>query len=233
MCLYPLRFNEPRLNTHSFTLILYSFSIPPMLFFFFFFNDPAPPEISPLPLPAALPIFGSAGHDAEQRAFAVTADQERRGWWLLGARIGRGAAQRVVASVEIDRSTGPQGLDDGDPLLETVEAFLERRKPDPKRLVLGDIPSGADPEDQPAAGEEVDGGGHPGEQGRVSKRHRAHQRAEPDPASALRQRRQRRPAFERRPLPVSTEAEEMIRAPQRIEAELFDPISDSKPVLPG
>src|SRR5260370_105204 len=24
--------------------------------FFFFFNDPAPPEISPLPLPAALPI---------------------------------------------------------------------------------------------------------------------------------------------------------------------------------
>src|SRR2546430_14446544 len=25
--------------------------------FFFFFNDPAPPEISPLPLPAALPFF--------------------------------------------------------------------------------------------------------------------------------------------------------------------------------
>src|SRR5256885_516619 len=25
-------------------------------FFFFFFNNPAPPEISPLPLPAALPI---------------------------------------------------------------------------------------------------------------------------------------------------------------------------------
>src|SRR5256885_15713775 len=26
-------------------------------FFFFFFNDPAPPETSPLSLPAALPIF--------------------------------------------------------------------------------------------------------------------------------------------------------------------------------
>src|SRR5256885_1828553 len=26
-------------------------------FFFFFLNDPAPPEISPLPLPAALPIL--------------------------------------------------------------------------------------------------------------------------------------------------------------------------------
>src|SRR2546425_7078970 len=27
------------------------------MFFFFFFKDPAPPEISPLPLPAALPIY--------------------------------------------------------------------------------------------------------------------------------------------------------------------------------
>src|SRR2546426_112532 len=31
-------------------------SLPPPLAFFFFFNDPAPPEISPFPLPAALPI---------------------------------------------------------------------------------------------------------------------------------------------------------------------------------
>src|ERR1039458_1616983 len=36
-------------------------------FFFFFFNDPAPPEIYPLPLPAVLPIStcqepGSAGY---------------------------------------------------------------------------------------------------------------------------------------------------------------------------
>src|SRR5256886_6247444 len=28
------------------------------LYFFFFFNDPAPPEIYPLPLPVALPISG-------------------------------------------------------------------------------------------------------------------------------------------------------------------------------
>src|SRR3712207_7087044 len=28
-----------------------------LTFFFFFLNDPAPPEISPLPLPAALPIL--------------------------------------------------------------------------------------------------------------------------------------------------------------------------------
>src|SRR2546425_4444580 len=32
--------------------------------FFFFFNDPAPPEISPLPLHDALPISGVARHIA-------------------------------------------------------------------------------------------------------------------------------------------------------------------------
>src|SRR2546430_14590785 len=31
-----------------------------LVFFFFFFNDTAPPEISPLPLHAPLPIFSSA-----------------------------------------------------------------------------------------------------------------------------------------------------------------------------
>src|SRR2546428_12004037 len=28
-----------------------------LIFFFFFLNDPAPPDIYPLPLPAALPIY--------------------------------------------------------------------------------------------------------------------------------------------------------------------------------
>src|SRR5256885_2299337 len=35
------------------------------LFFFFFLNDPAPPEISPLPQPAPLPIYpGESDHEA-------------------------------------------------------------------------------------------------------------------------------------------------------------------------
>src|SRR2546429_339130 len=37
-------------------------------FFFFFFNDPAPPEISPLPLHAALPISKSRAARAGRRA---------------------------------------------------------------------------------------------------------------------------------------------------------------------
>src|SRR5256885_10215168 len=41
-------------------------------FFFFFFNDPAPPEISPLPLHDALPIFGFR----RSPATALSADVE-------------------------------------------------------------------------------------------------------------------------------------------------------------
>src|SRR2546423_12833548 len=36
------------------------FSQHSLFFFFFFFNDPAPPEIYPLPLPDALPICSSS-----------------------------------------------------------------------------------------------------------------------------------------------------------------------------
>src|SRR2546430_17674900 len=37
-------------------VLSYRISSSPSLFLFFFFNDPAPPEISPFPLPDALPI---------------------------------------------------------------------------------------------------------------------------------------------------------------------------------
>src|SRR5256885_8574783 len=39
--------------------------------FFFFLNDPAPPEISPLPLPAALPIFLIPAASAPVAAFVT------------------------------------------------------------------------------------------------------------------------------------------------------------------
>src|SRR5256884_25008 len=45
----------------SFFSLLFPFAHPtPSRLFFFFFNDPPPPEISPLPLPDALPICPSS-----------------------------------------------------------------------------------------------------------------------------------------------------------------------------
>src|SRR2546430_15253314 len=46
-------------------------------FFFFFLNDPAPTEISPLPLPAALPISGRGRREPDRRCL-LCADRPRR-----------------------------------------------------------------------------------------------------------------------------------------------------------
>src|SRR2546430_11340450 len=63
-------------------------------FLFFFLNDPAPPEIYPLPLPAALPLFGEpAGRPAAPRQLAV---QDRK-------PAGDGGSTRKGCSAAPDR----------------------------------------------------------------------------------------------------------------------------------
>src|SRR2546429_8814190 len=59
----------------SFSLFMVSL----LCFFFFFFNDPAPTEIYPLPLPAALPIWGfGRGRVAAPRRAAAGREENRR-----------------------------------------------------------------------------------------------------------------------------------------------------------
>src|SRR2546429_7586901 len=67
---------------------------PPSPLFFFFLNDPAPPEISPLPLPAALPICAGGG-----RAVGRAAAARPAGAAAPGADLVRGRA-RVPARDE-------------------------------------------------------------------------------------------------------------------------------------
>src|SRR5256884_313813 len=43
-------------NINKMSYYFFSSIVSPTIFFFFFLNNPAPPEISPLPLPAPLPI---------------------------------------------------------------------------------------------------------------------------------------------------------------------------------
>src|SRR5256884_337569 len=51
-------------------------------FFFFFFNDPAPPEISPLPLHAALPIWLALEPPPPGYGLRLP-PLNQGGWWLL------------------------------------------------------------------------------------------------------------------------------------------------------
>src|SRR5260370_14373942 len=59
-------------------------TLPPLLSCFFFFNDPAPTEIYPLSLHAALPIYGGGG----------TADRFARSHAGVAEPVGRGVDRR-------------------------------------------------------------------------------------------------------------------------------------------
>src|SRR2546430_6939766 len=66
----------------------------PHLFFFFFLNDPAPPDISPLPLPAALPFF--LDPPAEVAVYELTASGRELEPVLL--ELGRWGSQQPMTS---------------------------------------------------------------------------------------------------------------------------------------
>src|SRR5256886_957043 len=64
-------------------------------FLFFFFKDPAPPGISPLPLPAALPIGAAAGRGAESPPWPRP---------LRGARVRRSPHASIRAPARTPRA---------------------------------------------------------------------------------------------------------------------------------
>src|SRR5256885_3863392 len=76
-----------------------------MTFFFFFLNDPAPTKISPLPLPAALPIC------------VVPVDEDPR-------RVG---ADGIGDPIEQDRDLGLPDADDVDAAEHGPQAVLLQR----------------------------------------------------------------------------------------------------------
>src|SRR2546427_13305846 len=83
----------------------------PHFSFFFFFNDPATTEISPLPLPDALPI--SPAHARRERAPAAGQDHHARG--AIGGERVEGRAHGVdhPGVEEVERRT-VQRAPDGD-----------------------------------------------------------------------------------------------------------------------
>src|SRR2546430_16920565 len=69
-------------------------SLPPTCWFFFFFNEPAPPEIYPLPLPDPLPIFRGDLVDAARRR--ATAGEDDAALSDVGAKLGGSLFERLL-----------------------------------------------------------------------------------------------------------------------------------------
>ena len=181
----------------------------------------------------AVPFVRVLGHDPEQAHLTVPADQDRRAGGLRRPGQQGCLPQRVIATVQGHRALGPESADHADALLEAVHPFAQRRQRDAERRVLLLVPAGAHPQHQPPSGEQVDRGRHPGQQGGMAEGHRADQGAEPDPAGSPGQRRQRGPGFQRGALGAGHDAEEVIGAPERVEAQFLDPVRHAEPALPG
>src|SRR2546425_4609822 len=101
-------------------LLLYSYARLLLSNFFFFLNDPAPPEIYPLPLPDALPI--SVGGTALARHGTVAAATSTGG--MLGKRPGRvGDSALIGCGTYADSSLGGVSCTgDGEAIIRVVLA---------------------------------------------------------------------------------------------------------------
>src|SRR2546428_12342289 len=82
--------------------------LPRRLIIFFFFNDPAPPEIYPLPLPDALPISppGGAGSGSPGSTAAPTRCRSPRPGVPSARRSTSGSGSCSDATIVTDTSVG-------------------------------------------------------------------------------------------------------------------------------
>jgi len=151
------------------------------------------------PVDDGVPLLRPARHRAQRTFLAAAADRDRRMRPLHRLRLAPGLGQLDVAARERGGGLAQQADDGLDTLVEPVEAFPQRRQRDAVGVAFLLVPPGAEAKLQPAAGDDVDGGGHVGQHGRMPVHHTGHLAAEPDPPGGLRHRGQHGPGLEVRP----------------------------------
>src|SRR6058998_174136 len=134
----------------------------------------------PRPAPA-VPVVGVLGDDLERDALAAAADHQLgvRGLHRLGVEGGVG--ELVVAHLERGAPLLPQRPDHVAGLIEPLEPLAHRVEGNAVRLVLVLLPSRAQAEQEPSAGDDVDLRGHLGDQGRMAIGVAEDDRSDPEP----------------------------------------------------
>jgi hypothetical protein len=97
----------------------------------------------------------------------------------------------VIPAVERERTSAEQSADDVDRLGQAGEPLAGRRERQADGFVLGLVPSGAEPDVEPAAADAIERGQRLGEHGRRPQRLTRHERAEAGPGHGAGQRGQR------------------------------------------
>src|SRR5262249_29116329 len=160
---------------------------------------------------------------AQSALLAAAPDHDPRTAVLDRARHVQRLLDPVMLAGEARGLFGEHRPADLQGFLEAVEALARARELEAERVVLLLVPSCADPEDRPAARDDVERRGHLGEDGRVPVRHAGHERAD---VRSVRARRQ--PAEQRVPLQhrlrraaEGRQLPEVIHDPERFEARVL------------
>ncbi|MEZ5180100.1 MAG: hypothetical protein R2746_17940 [Acidimicrobiales bacterium] len=162
-----------------------------------------------------------AGHERQHLSLPAGADPDRRVRRLHGAGVQRGAVELPVLAVEREPVGGEEALDDGEGLVEHLDAGAGGRERDAEGAVLGLEPGGAEGEVEPAVGGVVDGHGLGGEDRRVAVGHPGHEQAEAHPLGAAAERGEGGVALEALAGALAVHGLEVVEAPDAGEALLL------------
>ena len=164
-----------------------------------------------------VPLLGPARGGAQRPLPAPAADRDRRMGPLHRLGLATGVGQVQVLAVERGRGVAEQPDDDLDALVEAVHALLQRRQRDAVRVALLLVPARAEPDLEPALGDDVDGRGHVGQHRRMAVDHARDLAADPDPPGGLPHGGQHRPALDVGPGGIPAQRVEVVPVPGRLE----------------
>src|SRR6185437_6024023 len=148
---------------------------------------------------------------------ADLAEPDRRGWPLDRLWPAGGSIEVVVPSLERDRLLrGPEAADQVETLVHAIEPVGERGHVIAVGGALGSVAADVVKEDQPTAGERVEGRRHLGGQRGRPENVRQVDRAELNPRRPAGEERQRRPSFQNRAVLAENE---VVGHPERVVAK--------------
>src|SRR5207249_4582671 len=167
---------------------------------------------------AGVPHVGVLGDEAEEHLLPRAADHEGRVRLLHRLGEADGVGHRVVPAVERGARLGQHAADDLEGLPEGLQAAGNSLEVDAEVTVLALEPSGAEAQVEAAPAHVVQGRRHLGGDARMAVGVAAHHGADARPPGGLRERGERRPALEARPLGIDEDRVEVIEVPERVVA---------------
>ena len=157
-----------------------------------------------------VPVIGPARGHLEGDLLAAAADHELGPWLLHGLGHQERVVELVVAPLEGRAILGPQHVHDLAGLVEALEPLAHRVEGDAVGLVLVFLPARTHAADEPAARDDVDVGGHLGEDGGMTIGVPGHDGADAHARGQSREGGEGRPGFQHVADPVGSVRHEVI-----------------------